>query len=187
MQEEVQLNLEVSQEKMEKAISHLDAELGKVRAGKASIHILDGIFVDYYGTNTPLNQVANINTPDAKTIAIQPWEKKMIDPIEKAILHANIGITPINNGELIRLVFPPLTEERRKDLTKQVKSMGEEAKVSVRNARRDANEEIKKLQKDGLSEDLAKDAEVVIQEVTDRFIKKVDALIEAKEKDIMTI
>ena len=168
-------------------MSHLETELVKVRAGKASTHILDGIHVDYYGTNTPLNQVANINTPDAKTLAIQPWEKNMIDPIEKAIMQANIGITPINNGEIIRLVFPPLTEERRKDLGKQVKSMGEEAKVSVRNARRDANEEIKRMQKDGLSEDLAKDAEIEIQEITDEFIKKVDKHVEAKEKDIMTI
>ena len=187
MQEEVQLNLEDAREKMEKAVSHLETELAKVRAGKASTHILDGIHVDYYGTNTPLNQVANINTPDAKTIAIQPWEKNMIDPIEKAIMQANIGITPANNGEIIRLIFPPLTEERRKELGKQVKSMGEEAKVSVRTARRDANEEIKRMQKDGLSEDLAKDAEVEIQEITDEFVKKVDQVIETKEKDIMTI
>jgi ribosome recycling factor len=187
MEEEVQLNLEDAKEKMDKAVSHLETELVKIRAGKASVHILDGLFVDYYGTNTPLNQVANINTPDAKTIAIQPWEKNMIDPIEKAILQANIGITPANNGEIIRLVFPPLTEERRRELTKQVKSMGEEAKVSVRNARRDANDEIKRMQKDGLSEDLAKDAEAEVQELTDGYVQSVDKHVEEKEKDIMTI
>ncbi len=187
MEEEVQLYIDDTREKMEKAISHLEGELLKIRAGKANPHILDGIHVDYYGVNTPLNQVSNISTPDAKTIAIQPWEKGMIDPIEKAILQANIGITPINNGELIRLNIPPLTEERRKELVKQVKSMGENTKVSVRTTRRDGNDEIKNLQKEGLAEDIAKDAEEEIQQLTNKYSQKVDEIVASKEKDIMTI
>ncbi|MFC2090533.1 ribosome recycling factor, partial [Bacteroidota bacterium] len=182
MNEEVQLVFEMTQERMEKAIEHLETELSRIRAGKANIHILDGVMVEYYGTLTPLNQVSNISTPDAKTIAIQPWEKNMIDPIEKAILHANIGINPVNNGELIRLIIPPLTEERRIDLVKQVKNEGENARVSIRNARREANDEYKKMQKDGLSEDDAKRAEDNIQEITKEFSEKVDHVIEEKEK-----
>lgn len=187
MEEEVQLYIDDTREKMDKAISHLENELLKIRAGKANPHILEGIHVDYYGVNTPLNQVSNISTPDAKTIAIQPWEKNMIEPIEKAIMQANIGITPVNNGELIRLNVPPLTEERRRDLVKQVKSMGENTKVSIRTTRREANDEIKKLQKEGLAEDLAKDAEVEVQELTNSFSQKVDDIVTSKEKDIMTI
>lgn len=187
MEEEVQLYIDDTREKMEKAISHLESELLKIRAGKANPHILDGIYVDYYGVNTPLNQVSNISTPDAKTIAIQPWEKAMIDPIEKAILQANIGITPINNGELIRLNIPPLTEERRKELVKQVKSMGENTKVSIRTTRREGNDEIKNLQKEGLAEDMAKDAEEEIQQLTNTYSQKVDEIVDSKEKDIMTI
>jgi ribosome recycling factor len=187
MEEEVQLYIDDTREKMEKAISHLEGELLKIRAGKANPHILEGIYVDYYGVNTPLNQVSNISTPDAKTIVIQPWEKNMIDPIEKAILQANIGITPINNGELIRLNIPPLTEERRKDLVKQVRSMGENAKVSIRTTRREANDEIKKLQKDGLAEDTAKDAESEVQELTNSYSTKIDKVVESKEEEIMTI
>ena len=276
MEEEVQLYIDDTREKMEKAISHLESELLKIRAGKANPHILDGIHVDYYGVNTPLNQVSNISTPDAKTIAIQPWEKAMIDPIEKAILQANIGITPINNGELIRLNIPPLqihiywmefmlatimesillvtlnqvsnistpdaktiaiqscrmslpweknamidpiekklyykpiseslpapinngelirlrvnipplTEERRKELVKQVKSMGENTKVSIRTTRREGNDEIKNLQKEGLAEDMAKDAEEEIQQLTNTYSQKVDEIVDSKEKDIMTI
>lgn len=187
MEEEVQLYIDDTREKMEKAIAHLESELLKIRAGKANPHILEGIYVDYYGVNTPLNQVSNISTPDAKTIAIQPWEKAMIEPIEKAILQANIGITPINNGELIRLNIPPLTEERRKELVKQVKSMGENTKVSIRTTRREGNDEIKNLQKEGLAEDIAKDAEEEIQQLTNTYSQKVDEIVDSKEKDIMTI
>ncbi len=187
MNEEVQLVFEMAREKMEKAIEHLETELQRIRAGKANIHILDGVMVDYYGVMTPLNQVSNVSTPDAKTIAIQPWEKKMIDPIEKAIQQANVGITPINNGELIRLIIPTLTEERRSQLVKQVKNEGENARVSIRNARREANDEYKQMQKSGLSEDDVKRAEENIQEITNEFSEKVDKVIEEKEEDIMTI
>lgn len=187
MNEDVQMIFEMAKENMDKALEHLVTELNRIRAGKANIHILDGIVVDYYGTMTPLSQVSNVSTPDAKTIAIQPWEKGMIDPIEKAIQLANIGITPINNGELIRLGIPPLTEERRIQLVKQVKNEGENAKVSIRNGRREANEEYKQMQKDGLSEDDTKRAEENIQEITKEYSEKVDKLIEEKEEDIMTI
>lgn len=187
MNEDVQLVYEMTREKMDKALEHLETELSRIRAGKANIHILDGIMVDYYGTMTPLNQVSNISTPDAKTIAIQPWEKKMIDPIEKAIQQANIGINPINNGELIRLIIPPLTEERRGELVKQVKNEGENARVSIRNSRREANDEYKQMQKDGLAEDDAKRAEDNIQELTKEYSEKVDKIVEAKDEDIMTI
>lgn len=187
MNEEVQLCIDDAREKMEKAIDHLNNELIKIRAGKANPAVLNGINVDYYGSQTPLSQVSNITTPDAKTIAIQPWEKPMIAEIEKAIMAANIGLTPANNGELIRINVPPLTEERRRDLSKQVKNEGEHAKVSVRNARRDANEYLKKMKKEGLSEDLEKDAEDEVQKITDVFSEKVDKLIEIKEKDIMTV
>ena len=172
---------------MQKAITHLDAELLKIRAGKASTQMLEGIFVDYYGANTPLGNVANVSTPDARTLAIQPWEKSMLGPIEKAIQAANLGFNPSNDGSIIRINVPPLTEERRKNLGKQSKNEGENAKVSIRNIRRDANETIKKLQKDGLPEDMGKDAETKIQALTDSYIVKVDALIEKKEKDIMTV
>jgi ribosome recycling factor len=187
MNEEVQLVFEMTQEKMDKALEHLETELSRIRAGKANIHILDGIMVNYYGAMTPLNQVSNISTPDAKTLAIQPWEKKMIDPIEKANQLANIGINPINNGELIRLIIPPLTEERRGELVKQVKNEGENARVSIRNSRREANDEYKQMQKDGLAEDDAKRAEDNIQELTKEYSEKVDKIVEAKEEDIMTI
>jgi len=187
MNEEVQLVYEMTKERMEKAIEHLDIELMRIRAGKANVHILDGVLVDYYGTATPLNQVSNISTPDAKTIMIQPWEKTMIGPIEKAIMNSNVGITPANNGEVIRLVVPQLTEERRRDLVKQVKMEGENARVSIRNARRDANDEYKGMQKDGLSEDEAKTAEDNIQKLTDEFTEKVDHIVDSKDKDIMTI
>lgn len=187
MEEELQLTIDVANEKMDKAIVHLKNELGKMRAGKANPSMLDGITVEYYGTNTPLAQVSNINTPDARTIAIQPWEKSMIEPIEKAIMASNLGITPVNNGEVIRIILPPLTEERRKDLVKQVKAEGENSRVALRAARKEANDELKKLQKDGLSEDLVKDAEEQVQEMTNKFNKQVDSIIEAKEKDIMTL
>ncbi len=187
MEEEIQLYLEEAIEMMQKAVSHLETDLGHVRAGKASTALLDGITVDYYGSMTPLAQVSNINTPDARTIAVQPWEKNMIDPIEKAILASNIGLTPMNNGELIRISIPILTEERRKDLVKQVRGMAENTKISIRNARRDANDAFKQLKKDGLSEDIEKDAEARVQEETNKYIGKTDKLLELKEKDIMTI
>jgi ribosome recycling factor len=187
MDEDVQLVHDIAKEKMDNAITHLETELSRIRAGKANPHILDGIKVDYYGSQTPLNQVSNVSTPDPRTIAIQPWEKSMIDVIEKAIMAANIGLTPANNGELIRINVPPLTEERRKNLVKQVKQEGEAAKVSIRNARRDANEEIKDLQKDGLPEDMAKKAEGEIQKLTDEYSEKADREVEQKEKDILTI
>ncbi len=187
MNEEVQMVYEMAKENMEKAVEHLDNELMRIRAGKANVHILDGIMVDYYGTPTPLNQVSNISTPDAKTIMIQPWEKSMIDPIEKALMVSNVGITPGNNGEVIRLVVPQLTEERRVDLVKQVKNEGENARVSVRNTRREANDEYKSMQKDGLSEDETKTAEDDIQKLTDEFTEKVEKIVEAKDHDIMTI
>lgn len=185
--EDIQMIHDMAKEGMEKAIEHLDNELMRIRAGKANVHILDGILVEYYGNPTPLNQVSNVSTPDAKTIMIQPWEKAMIDPIEKAIMNSNVGITPINNGEVIRLMIPQLTEERRRDLVKQVKGEGENARVSIRNSRRDANDEYKQMQKDGLSEDLAKDAEAEIQKLTDQYTEKVEKIVAAKEEDIMTI
>jgi ribosome recycling factor len=187
MNEEVQMVYEMAKEHMEKALEHLENELRRIRAGKANVHILDGVQVEYYGTPTPLSQVSNISTPDAKTIMIQPWEKSMIDTIEKALMQSNVGITPSNNGEVIRLNIPPLTEERRRELVKQVKTEGENARVSVRNARREANEEYKNMQKDGLSEDEAKTAEDRIQKLTDEFTEKVEKVVEAKDKDIMTI
>lgn len=187
MEEEIQLQLEDAKEKMDKAVNHLGDELLRVRAGKATPNILDGINVDYYGSLTPLNQVSNISTPDGKTIAVQPWEKSMIEPIEKAILAANIGLNPINNGELIRINIPPLTEERRNNLVKQIKQMAENTRVSVRNARRETNETLKQMKKDGLSEDLEKDAEAEVQEMTNQYIDKIEKLVEAKEIDILTI
>ena len=187
MNEEVQMVYDMAREQMAKSIEHLDNELMRIRAGKANVHILDGIVVDYYGSPTPLAQVSNISTPDAKTIMIQPWEKTMIDPIEKVLMNSNVGITPSNNGEVIRLIIPQLTEERRRDLVKQVKNEGENARVSVRNSRRDANDEYKQMQKDGLSEDEAKTAEDEIQKLTDEFTANVEKIVEAKDEDIMTI
>ena len=179
--------LETVSDRMKKTLSHLDSELQKVRAGKASPGMVDGINVDYYGAPTPLSQVANVTAADVRTITIQPWEKSMIQPIEKAIMMANIGITPQNDGELIRLFLPPLTEERRKELVKKVNAEGEHAKVTVRNIRRDGIEAIKKLQKDGLSEDEAKGNETKIQGYTDSSIIAIDNVLKEKEKEIMTI
>ncbi len=187
MQEEVEFVLDVCKEKMSAAIEHLEKELIHIRAGKASPAMLDGVLVEYYGSMTPLNQVSNVSTPDARTIAVQPWEKNLISVIEKAIMNADLGLNPDNNGEIIRINIPVLTEERRRGLVKQAHVEGENAKVSIRLARKDANDSLKKLQKDGLSEDLEKDAEAEVQKFTDDFGKKVDALVEAKEKDIMTI
>jgi ribosome recycling factor len=174
-------------DQMQKAIAHLESELVKVRAGKANPSMLDSIYVDYYGNPTPLNQVANVNTLDARTLVIQPWEKAMIKPIEKAIIDANLGFAPQNDGQIVRINIPPQSEERRRDLVKKAKAEGENAKVSIRNLRRDGNEAVKKIQKAGLPEDLAKDAEARIQKMTDDFISKVDKHLEAKEKEIMTV
>jgi ribosome recycling factor len=187
MNEEVELILEDTQERMDKTIRHLDTELSKIRAGRANIHMLDGLMVNYYGTPTALTQIANVNSPDPRTLAIQPWEKNMIDPIEKSIMAANLGMTPMNNGEIIRINIPMLTEDRRRELVKKVKTEGETARVGVRNNRRDANEQLKKLIKEGLSEDAEKDAEKLVQEMTDKYIRVVDDRLVTKEKDIMTI
>lgn len=185
--EDVALTLELAEDSMKKAISHLEAELIKIRAGKANPQMLDGIVVDYYGSPTPINQVGNISVMDARTLTIQPWEKNMLQPIERAIINSNIGINPQNDGNQIRLFLPPLTEERRRDLVKRSHVEGEHAKVAVRNIRRDAIESIKKAEKNGLSEDAAKDAEADIQEITNRFIALVDKHLESKEKDIMAV
>jgi len=187
MEEEVQLFLDDAKERMEKSIEHLNRELAKIRAGKASPSILDGISVDYYGTLTPLSRVSNISSPDARTLRVQPWEKNMIDPIEKAIMKANIGLNPSNNGEVVIINIPVLTEERRLDLVKQVKAEGENAKVSIRSIRRDTNDDLKKLEKEGLSEDAEKNSETEVQELTQKYNKLVEDYIEKKETDIMTI
>ena len=187
MTEEVQFVIDESKERMDKAIAHLELELGSLRAGKANPRMLDTVMVDYYGAQTPISQVANIGTPDPKTIAIQPWEKTMIEPIERAIINSNLGFAPMNNGEIIRINIPALTEERRITLVKQVSAEGENAKVSIRSARKDANDEIKKLEKDGLSEDEAKKAVDEVQRVTDKYGEKIDQIVKAKEEDIMKI
>ena len=175
------------EDQMKKAINHLESELVKIRAGKANPQMLDGIVVDYYGSPMPINQVANISVMDARTLSIQPWEKNMLQPIERAILNANIGITPQNDGALIRLFLPPLTEERRKELVKKCLGEGEHSKVAIRKIRRDAIEGIKKLQKNGLSEDAAKDAEANMQQVTDKYIAAVEKHLASKEKEIMAV
>jgi ribosome recycling factor len=172
---------------MKKAIGHLEVELGRIRAGRANIQILDGVYVDYYGASTPLNQVANITIPDARTFSIQPWERNMLGPIEKAIIASNIGLNPQNDGQIIRLFLPPLTEERRRDLVKKVNGEGEQAKITIRNIRREAIEQIKKQQKDGLSEDVAKGGEGRVQGLTDKYIALVDEHCKEKEKEIMTV
>ncbi len=172
---------------MEKAIDHCDSELQKIRAGKASPSMLDDIVVEYYGTPTPLSQVGSVNTPDARTIVIQPWEKSLLAPIEKAIKEANLGVNPMNDGVIIRINVPPLTEERRRDLVKKAKAEAETGKVAVRNIRKDANEKIRKLKSEGVSEDEMKTGEAEVQKLTDGYIVKVDVLSEAKEKDIMTV
>ena len=187
MQEEVRFVLDYCKEKMDNAIDHLEKELIHIRAGKASPVMLDSVEVEYYGTLTPLNRISNISTPDAKTVAIQPWEKGLIPSIEKAILAANLGFNPDNNGEIIRINIPALTEERRKQLVKQVHKEGETAKISIRAARKESNDQLKELQNEGLSEDIEKDSEAEVQKMTDNYSKKVDTLVKAKEKDIMTI
>ena len=172
---------------MKKAINHLEIELSKIRAGKASPSILDGVNVDYYGTPTPISQIANVQVLDARTISIQPWEKNMSPLIERAIMGANIGITPQNDGVNIRLFTPPLTEERRKEMVKKAGGEGEQSKIAIRNIRRDRIEQVKKLQKDGTSEDICKGAEDEIQSLTDKHIALVEKHLEAKEKEIMTV
>jgi ribosome recycling factor len=177
----------VAEDHMQKAISHLEAELVKIRAGKANPQMFDGITVDYYGSPMPINQVANISVMDARTLSIQPWEKNMLQPIERAIIAANIGVTPQNDGALIRISLPPLTEERRKELVKRCLAEGEHSKVAIRNIRRDAIEHIKRLQKTGLSEDAAKDAEAEVQQITDKHTAGVEKHLTAKEKEIMSV
>lgn len=187
MSEALDMIIDDASQQMKKAISHLESELSKIRAGKANPVILDGINVDYYGAATPLSQVANITVADARTLSIQPWEKQMLAPIEKAIIASNIGLNPQNDGNFVRLFLPPLTEERRKELVKRVNGEGEQAKVSIRSIRREALEQIKKEQKDGLSEDIAKDGETRVQAVTDKYIAMVDQHCKDKDKEIMTI
>jgi ribosome recycling factor len=182
-----QIFVEETEILMSGSIDHLQKELGKVRAGKANPAMVADLFVSYYGNPTPVNQVANVSTSDARTIVIQPWEKSMLSAIERSIFEANLGVTPQNDGEVIRISIPPLTEERRKDLVKAAKSLGEEAKVSIRNNRRDAMDQIKKSVKDGFPEDMGKRIETNIQELTDNFTEKIDKLVSAKEKEIMTI
>ncbi len=184
---EIKSVLDQAKSLMEKAISHLELELQKVRAGKANPVMLENVMVDYYGSKVPISNTASVNTQDSRTLLIQPWEKSMLTPIEKAIQMANLGLNPQNDGVIIRIIVPPLTEERRKDLTKSAKNLGEEAKVAIRTIRKDTMEKIKKLQKDGLPEDEAKDGETKAQQLTDTHVSKVDKHIEQKEKEIMTV
>lgn len=187
MNELVQLHLSEAKDAMRKAVAHTEAELAKIRAGKAMPSMLDSIQVDYYGSMMPLNQVSNVNTPDPRTIVVQPWEKSMLQPIEKAIMEANLGFNPQNDGSLIRISVPPLTEERRKDLVKKIRNEAEQGKIAVRNIRKEANEKIKKLTNEHVSEDEIKIGEDEVQKLTDQHISSIDKLFEAKEKDIMTV
>ncbi len=187
MSAEVDIIISDAKATMQKALNHLEAELVKIRAGKANPAMLDGIMADYYGNPTAINQVANISVLDARTITVQPWEKNMLQVVERAIIAANIGINPQNDGNVIRLFLPPLTEERRKELVKRCNGEGEHAKIAIRNIRRDSIESIKKLQKDGLSEDISKDAEKEAQDLTDKYIVLVEKHLEAKEKEIMAV
>lgn len=184
MNEEIEFIIDTAKEQMENALSHLKKELANIRAGKASPAMLRSIMVDYYGSQTPLSQVANVNTPDARTITVQPWEKNMLQEIEKAIMIANIGFNPMNNGESIIINVPALTEERRRELAKQAKAEAENDKIGVRNARKDANNEIKKLD---ISDDMKNNTEADVQELTDKYIKTIDDLYVEKEKEIMTV
>ncbi len=187
MNEDVQLILEESKDGMDKAIERLNLELTKIRAGRATPSMLDSVKVDYYGSITPLSQVGNISTLDSKTLSIQPWEKGMLDEISKGIINSNLGLNPQNNGELIIISVPTLTEERRKELVKRARAEGENAKVRIRSQRKDANDMIKELKNEGLSEDMTKSAEDEVQEVTDNYSRKIDALVDAKEADIMKV
>lgn len=185
--DDIEFYLDQAKELMAKAVSHTNIELAKIRAGKAMPNMLDGLAVEYYGSSTPIQQVASITTPDARTISIKPWERKMIPEIEKAIINSNIGFTPQNDGELIRINIPPLTEERRLNLVKQAKGETENGKISIRNVRKEIMDGLKKLLKDGAPEDAIKGAEDEVQKITDIHTKKMDDLLVAKEKDIMTI
>jgi len=187
MNEDLQLYLDMADDAMQHTAHHLEESLVHIRAGKANVRILDAVRVPYYGSNVPIQNIATVSAPDARTITIQPWEKNMIKEIEKALLNSDVGITPDNNGELIRLGIPPLTEDRRKSLAKQVHTEGEDARISIRNARREAIDEIKKLVKKGLSEDLGKDSEGDVQKIHDKYMKRIDEIVAAKEKEIMTV
>lgn len=187
MTEELQMIYDEFKNSNNRSISHLEAELTKIRAGKATPSMLSSVMVDYYGSPTPIQQVANITTMDARTITVQPWEKAMLNEIAKGIINSNLGFAPQNNGEVLIISVPPLTEERRRDLVKRAKAEAEHAKVGVRNNRKDALDMVKDLKTEGLSEDMSKDAETEIQNITNSFVKKVDELVELKEKDIMTI
>ena len=187
MSEELQKQVDHASDSMKKAIGHLEAELVKIRAGRANPQMFDGLTVDYYGTPTLISQVGNITVADVRTLTIQPWEKNMLQPIERAIIAANLGVTPQNDGIIIRIFLPPLTEERRKEIVKRVHTEGEHSKVAIRNIRRDAIEQIKKLQKQGVSEDLASDAEKEVQDMTNTYIAQVDKHLALKEKEIMSI
>ena len=183
--EEIEFILDSAKEQMNGAIKHLEVAFSKIRAGKANPQMLDNVSIDYYGAITPLSQASNINTPDARTISVQPWDKSMLETIEKAIIDANLGFNPMNNGEMIMINVPPLTEERRIQLVKQAKSESENAKVSIRNARKDANDELKKL--DGISEDIFKDSENEVQNITNNFTSKIDGFFSKKEEEILTV
>lgn len=187
MDDQVEKILKDTRKEMNRTISHLESELGKIRAGRMSTQLVDGIMVDYYDNPTPINQVANVSVPDARTLTIQPWEKHLLQEIEKAILAANIGMTPQNDGEQIRLFMPPMTEESRKEFVKRSNAAGEQAKISIRNSRKDAMDRIKKLKSDDISEDVAKKAEGDVQGITDGFTKKIDQYCAAKEEQIMTV
>lgn len=187
MTEDISTIIAGAEDQMKKAITHLETELTKIRAGKANPQMLDNLVVDYYGAPVPINQVANISILDARTLTIQPWEKNMLQPIERAIINGNIGVTPQNDGVIIRLFLPPLTEERRKELVKKCQAEGEHSKIAIRNIRREAIESIKKLQKNGLSEDAAKDSEADVQQITDKFISLVEKHLASKEKEIMAV
>jgi ribosome recycling factor len=187
MSDDLVFILEDAQDSMKKAIAHLETELVRIRAGKANPQMLEGLTVDYYGSPTPLNQVGNVSVMDARTLTIQPWEKNMLQPIERSIIAANLGVTPQNDGNIIRLFMPPLTEERRKEFVKRAGGEGEQSKVAIRSIRREAIEQIKKLQKEGLSEDEAKDAEKNMQDITDKYIDLVEKHLVAKEKEIMSV
>lgn len=184
MNEDIQFLLDTAQEAMDNAIKHLEKQLSNIRAGKASPSMLGSVMVDYYGSQTPLNQVANVNTPDGRTITVQPWEKTMLQEIERGIMLANLGFNPMNNGESIIINVPPLTEERRKELVRQAKGEAEDAKIGIRNARKDANNDIKKLD---VSEDVQKNTEIDVQELTDKYVKRIDTILDVKEKEIMTV
>lgn len=187
MTEEIQFCLDEAKESMQNALNHLEKELQKIRAGKASPQMLDGVMVNYYGTQTPIAQTANISTPDPRQIIVQPWDKSILDNIEKAILAANLGFNPSNEGEILRIIVPAITEERRKKLVLQAKNEAEKSKVNIRNSRRNANDFAKQLEKDGLPEDDSKKLQDKIQNLTDDYIDKIDKLVENKEKDIMTV